>query len=568
LVAANALPEPDFGLTDAWRGATGYCIVDAGDAPAPQFLATWRAWQRDPYRPRILHYVAFAPRLNDWAQSLGPAGQSADLELLERELDGACGALTTGIQRLRLERGAIQLTLCVGETRHMLRALGCEADALWLGSNAPERQAQWRDTDWLKALARHCRRGTRIRLQGKLATPEMLAGLRHTGFRFDEAHGAAIHSGVYDPPWDLRRKPLQRTAPTQALVVGAGLAGAAVAASLAQRGWQVQVIDAAAAPAQGASSLPVGLMVPHVSADDAPLSRASRAGLRATLHACRTMLREGQDWQPTEAVREGRCIEDAAWIKPAALVRAWLAQPGIRFVGGLRVAGVRRSNPDPVLGAHWQVLDDQARVLAQAPLLVICTAFDGVGMLARLPGAAAPLPCDEVAGQVAFGPWTSALASAAPGHPVSGHGHFIPDVAGDSGRFWLSGSTYERASLHALDARAGLEANGLRISGLLEPGAPRAAALIRDQFVEGQVGSWAGQRCTSRDRFPLAGACSADWPGLFLSTAMGSRGLSFAALCAELVAAQLHGEPIPLEMGLARAFSAQRFMKKAAQALF
>jgi tRNA 5-methylaminomethyl-2-thiouridine biosynthesis bifunctional protein len=160
------------------------------------------------------------------------------------------------------------------------------------------------------------------------------------------------------------------------------------------------------------------------------------------------------------------------------------------------------------------------------------------------------------------------LAKAAPGHPVSGHGHSIPDVAGDAGRFWLSGSTYERSSLDALDAQAGLEANSLRISALLEPGAPRAAALIQDQFASNEVGNWAGQRCTSRDRFPLAGACSADWPGLCMSTAMGSRGLSFAALCADLVAAQLHGEPMPLEIGLAKAFSPQRFLQKAALAGF
>jgi len=37
--------------------------------------------------------------------------------------------------------------------------------------------------------------------------------------------------------------------PRRAVVVGAGLAGSAAAYSLAQRGWQVQVLDAAVAPA-------------------------------------------------------------------------------------------------------------------------------------------------------------------------------------------------------------------------------------------------------------------------------------------------------------------------------
>jgi tRNA 5-methylaminomethyl-2-thiouridine biosynthesis bifunctional protein len=34
---------------------------------------------------------------------------------------------------------------------------------------------------------------------------------------------------------------------------------------------------------------------------------------------------------------------------------------------------------------------------------------------------------------------------------------------------------------------------------------------------------------------------------------MGSRGLSFAGLCAELLAAQLHGEPLPIDSQLAKA---------------
>jgi tRNA 5-methylaminomethyl-2-thiouridine biosynthesis bifunctional protein len=53
-------------------------------------------------------------------------------------------------------------------------------------------------------------------------------------------------------------------------------------------------------------------------------------------------------------------------------------------------------------------------------------------------------------------------------------------------------------------------------------------------------------------------------PGLWVSTAMGSRGLTFAALAGELVAARLHGEPLPLEAKLARALDAGRHPKKAA----
>jgi len=42
-----------------------------------------------------------------------------------------------------------------------------------------------------------------------------------------------------------------------------------------------------------------------------------------------------------------------------------------------------------------------------------------------------------------------------------------------------------------------------------------------------------------------------------MCTGMGSRGLSFAALCAELLAAQLHGEPLPVDNQLAKAMGAK-----------
>jgi len=47
---------------------------------------------------------------------------------------------------------------------------------------------------------------------------------------------------------------------------------------------------------------------------------------------------------------------------------------------------------------------------------------------------------------------------------------------------------------------------------------------------------------------------------------MGSRGLTFAALAAELIAARIHGEPLPLARNLARALYPARH-RKAATAL-
>jgi len=48
---------------------------------------------------------------------------------------------------------------------------------------------------------------------------------------------------------------------------------------------------------------------------------------------------------------------------------------------------------------------------------------------------------------------------------------------------------------------------------------------------------------------------------LYTLMGLGSRGLVLGGLCAELIAAQLNGEPLPLEIELVEALSPQRFSK-------
>jgi tRNA 5-methylaminomethyl-2-thiouridine biosynthesis bifunctional protein len=51
-------------------------------------------------------------------------------------------------------------------------------------------------------------------------------------------------------------------------------------------------------------------------------------------------------------------------------------------------------------------------------------------------------------------------------------------------------------------------------------------------------------------------------PGIWINVGMGSRGLSFAALCAELVASRMDGGPLPISATLARSLDSLRFAKK------
>ena len=69
----------------------------------------------------------------------------------------------------------------------------------------------------------------------------------------------------------------------RAIVIGAGLAGAAVTSRLVARGWTVDLVDRAPAPAAAASGLRAGVFQPHLSRDDCLLSRLTRAGFMYAL---------------------------------------------------------------------------------------------------------------------------------------------------------------------------------------------------------------------------------------------------------------------------------------------
>ena len=62
------------------------------------------------------------------------------------------------------------------------------------------------------------------------------------------------------------------------------------------------------------------------------------------------------------------------------------------------------------------------------------------------------------------------------------------------------------------------------------------------------------------DRLPVVGKIT---EGVYAAFAYGSRGIIWSALAAEIIAAELEGEPLPVEASLARALEPGRFKRRA-----
>ncbi|MBS0342560.1 MAG: FAD-dependent 5-carboxymethylaminomethyl-2-thiouridine(34) oxidoreductase MnmC [Proteobacteria bacterium] len=570
------------GLPAAWANRAQWRILETGFGLGLNFLTSWQAWKDDPARPGLLHFVSVEAWPVSREDILRASGAYEELAPLVRQLAEQWHGLLPGFHRLAFEGGRVLLTLCVGDVRAMLRAQRhFEADSLFLDGFSPERNPDMWSLDVLKGVTRFARLGSRLATW--TVARSLRDGLLQLGWQARKLPGLPPKrdclGATLEPAWPLRRPPVaaeQLDAPGHCVVVGAGLAGAAVAASLARRGWRVSVLDAASQAAAGASALPVGLMAPHVSPDDALLSRLSRAGIRATWWQLASLLFEGVDWSasgamerrteakarlpdawsavgPNESWRasaaqlraagldEGTSAlwhARAAWVRPARLVAAWLAQPGIALLPDSPVARIDNKK------GQWVALGATGQRLAQGDRIVIAA---GYATLAFAPG----LPLQAVRGQVMYGHGTTDL----PRHPINGDGHLIAHVPDGLDSLWLAGSTYDRDSNSTALRDEDMQANLERVEQLH----PAAAQALQNRQAHGQMQAWAGVRCASGDRRPLVGPADPHQPqGPWVCTALGSRGLSFAALCAELLAAHWHGEPLPLPATMARALDTRR----------
>ena len=604
--------------------------METGQAHGLDFLATWGAWRDDPQRPSTLHYVVIAARPPD-PNSLEirahrqPGG--TELAPLAQLLANECFGMQAGFHRLEFEQGRVLLTWCIGDLKPMLREQRFAADSVFLMNPDAPGWDRWST----QSLARCCRRGTQ--LATSQLSPALQQALTQSGFEVRPAAPAdgqsnSLCSGIYNPRWEPKtsrnRSAIRAQLPDSCVVIGAGLAGASVAQALARRGWQVQVLDAASVPAAGASSLPVGLMVPHVSADDSPRSRLSRAGIRLMLNQARALLVDGQSWKlsgvlqrmtdappdaPSDATPDASSepLPDApmalphpksvrgkmwsqpgnhrlagtpwgdglsqpspalwhalaGWIKPKPLITAWLALPGVRFKGNSAVASIHRR------GSDWVLSDAGGCELACAKVVVLAAATGSTPLLNQLQGLeglpnAQPKPpaLHSISGQISWAMQRRADTALLPPYPVNGQGHliaqvpFTADVAADNqeGVAWFSGATFESQTVGGsvvAQHRANLE----RLNALL----PACARALGDLFDADKVHAWQNTRCATADRLPVLGpVMSGEAPTLWVSTAMGSRGLSLSVLCAELLAARLSGEPWPIEATLAGMIDSRR----------
>ena len=661
-------------LPERWAGRAHFVVLETDFGLGHNFLATWQAWRDDPDRCARLCVVALAshpPSAADLARAhaVSPRADGTPRDTSAVATDAAACVisaasvaalvtawppLTPNLHSLDFDGGAVQLLLALGDVTLLLPALQLQVDAIFLDGFAPAcNPAVWQ-LRVLKALGRKAAVGAQ--LASWCATAELHHLLRSAGFAVQPTTSATAATAgpgataaiASDSPAAINRMTRATWAPYDgsrgrarpglaypsaeppqtAVVVGAGVAGAAAALALARMGVSVTVLDRHSTPAEEASGNLAGLFHGTVNGDDGIYARLFRA---AALQAARSygqaiahdpqigalqgLLRlslvDGGA-RPTQAAID-RLVDrlglptdwvqalgaaaasqraavplpapawfypDGGWLAPARWVRHVLAQHNVRFQGDADAAHIRFED------GWWTVSDVAQRRLSTARVLVLASAASTPRLLQAWSAERWPLAATR--GQVTHVANITNITNithAGPGRQassplrcaVAGDGYAIPLQDGSL----LCGATRETATLaqmlaapdisHQTTAAAHWH-NLERLQRLTGLPAPADLAAVQGR---------SGWRLHTDDRLPIAGAMPLrEWPagqrrdqarllprvqGLFVLTALGARGLTLAPLLGRLVAAQATGTPWPLEQDLADAVDPARWRVRAAR---
>ncbi len=582
-----------------------FVVAESGFGTGLNFLTLWQAFdQFHAAHPEAtlqrLHFISFE-KFPLTAHDLRLAHQRwPELAAWAEQLQAQWPPHTGGCHRLILDCGRVTLDLWLGDINDLTDTLDDSmnqtVDAWFLDGFAPAKNPDMWSQHLFSAMARLARPGAT--LATFTSAGFVRRGLQEAGFTMQKTKGFGRKRDMLvgrmeqtldvpaQAPWFARRASASR----EVAIVGGGIASALLSLALLHRGWQVTLYCADDAPASGASGNRQGALYPLLSAHDPALFRFFPAAF--------TFARRLYDALPVAFDHDWCGVTQLGWDEksqqkitqmlslglPDEIARAVSAQEvadtagvktgcgGIQYpLGGwlcpaeltAAVIALAQSRGLTAHYAHtveslsrterWNLRFADGKEASHAS--VVLANGHNISQFIQTE----TLPVYPVGGQVSHIPSAPELSKLrqvlcydgylTPQNPSNGH-HCI-------------GASYRRGEADMRYSDADQAQNRQRLIDCF----PDAAWAKEVDVSEGNARC--GVRCATRDHLPMAGnvpdyeatleayqdladnrdnAVSAPvYPELYMLGGLGSRGLCSAPLLAEVLAAQMSDEPIPLD---------------------
>ena len=593
-------------------------IGETGFGTGLNFLCAWQLFDQHAVAGARLHFVSVEKYPLSHADLQRALALWPELAPFAEQLLAQYIAIHQGFQRLVLDNGRVTLTLLIGDALEQLPQLDAQVDAWFLDGFAPAKNPDMWTAELFAELARLAAPGSTISTFTSTGWVRRL--INAAGFKMKRTPGighkweilrgeflgwpAETPAPAAAKPWFAR--PPAVSGERHALVIGGGLAGCATAASLAARGWRVSLLERHAALAQEASGNPQGVLYLKLSAHGTALSQLILSGFGHTRRLLEHLQR-GVDWDgcgvlqlafnAKEAERQaqlagafaqdllhlldkeqaqaragitlehgGLFFPEGGWVHPPALCEWQARHPLIEVLQHHDALELKQ------VDSQWQALQGDT-VLAQASVVVLA----GAAEIKRF-SFSADLPLKRIRGQITRLPQTAqsqALATV-----VCAEGYVAPPRLGEH----TLGASFDFKS-DDLTPTVAEHAGNLEM--LREISLDLLQRLGADSLAPEQLEGRAAFRCTSPDYLPIVGPLAQreafdhtyaalgkdarqvpDAPcpwlhGVYINSGHGSRGLVTAPLCAELLAAWLDNEPLPLPRNVSEACHPNRFALRA-----
>ena len=352
----------------------------------------------------------------------------------------------------------------------------------------------------------------------------------------------------------------------KALIIGAGLAGSAVAGALARQGFQCRVFDSGLTAASQTSAIPVAIYRPQISLQQNVASRYYSRVFSRIVDEIKTLdnrpvrnngllqlITDQRSWQDGEHHRvlstkeasdkanrsiphRAIFIESAGSLVPSELCHHWLQKTkNIQLTTNTVVHQINRTSDG------WELCDIDNNIICRGDFVVLANGLKA-NQLTRQPA----LPLTPISGQVSHVATPTPPAIDTP--IIENKGYAVPTVNG----YWV-GATHHRHASNTVPSHNDDASNLATLKALAN-----STGTVTN--------SWTGVRCTTPDRLPVVGGVADSgfftkeyrelhhgrklqiFPpaqhidGLYIIAGMGSRGATQALYAAELLVDIIKGE--------------------------